>query len=163
MKQKYRHSSNYFFILDLTPGCNGLGKDKYKTWWETFKCWYLGCIMFDSRCWVLRHLPAQWLMPKLRSQIIHGPCSFFLNLRLKRPPWGTPHTFLAPLAPLAPTLGPPVSSSLPESRLMKPEASLCGGGAGTLRSATSTSPSAAAAFFFTLGFFGAGRGTLIVR
>ena len=30
--------SNYIFILDLTPGFNGLGKDNCKTRWKTFKC-----------------------------------------------------------------------------------------------------------------------------
>ena len=31
------HCSNYIFILDLTPGVNGLGKDNYKTRQETLK------------------------------------------------------------------------------------------------------------------------------
>ena len=29
------------FILDLTPGIDGLGKDNYKTRRETFKFWHL--------------------------------------------------------------------------------------------------------------------------
>ena len=33
--------SNYIFILDLTPGSNGLGKDKCKTRRETFTFWEL--------------------------------------------------------------------------------------------------------------------------
>ena len=32
-----RRCSNYIFILDLTPGFIGLGKDNCKTRWETFK------------------------------------------------------------------------------------------------------------------------------
>ena len=36
-----RHCSNYIFILDLTPGLNWLGKDNYKTRWETFRFWNL--------------------------------------------------------------------------------------------------------------------------
>ena len=32
-----RRCSNYIFILDLTPGFNGLGKDNYKTRRETFR------------------------------------------------------------------------------------------------------------------------------
>ena len=31
--------SNYIFILDLPPGCNGLGIDNCKTIWETFEFW----------------------------------------------------------------------------------------------------------------------------
>ena len=33
--------SKYIFILDLTPGFNGLGKDNFKTRGETFKFWDL--------------------------------------------------------------------------------------------------------------------------
>ena len=33
--------SNYIFILDLTPGFNGFGKDYYMMRWETFKFWDL--------------------------------------------------------------------------------------------------------------------------
>ena len=32
-----RRCSNYIFILNLTPGFNGLGKDDCKTRWESFK------------------------------------------------------------------------------------------------------------------------------
>ena len=34
-----RRCSNYIFILDLTPGLSGLGKDNCKTWRQTFKFW----------------------------------------------------------------------------------------------------------------------------
>ena len=34
-----QHCSNYIFILDLTPGFNGLGKDNFKTGREAFQFW----------------------------------------------------------------------------------------------------------------------------
>ena len=34
-----RRYPNYIFILDLTPGFNGLDKDNCKMRWETFKVW----------------------------------------------------------------------------------------------------------------------------
>ena len=37
----YRRCPNYIFILDLTPGFNGLGKDNSKMRRETFKFWVL--------------------------------------------------------------------------------------------------------------------------
>ena len=36
-----RRCSNYIFILDLTSGFNGFGKDSRKTVRESFKCWDL--------------------------------------------------------------------------------------------------------------------------
>ena len=36
-----RHCSNYIFILNLTPGFNGLDKDNCKTRQETFSFWDL--------------------------------------------------------------------------------------------------------------------------
>ena len=36
-----RRCSNYIFVLDLTPGFKGLGKDDFKTRWESFKFWDL--------------------------------------------------------------------------------------------------------------------------
>ena len=36
-----RRCSNYIFILDLTPGFKGLGKDDFKRRWESFKFWDL--------------------------------------------------------------------------------------------------------------------------
>ena len=41
----YRRCSNYIFILDITPGFNGLGKDNHKTRRETSK--FLG---FEVSC-----------------------------------------------------------------------------------------------------------------
>ena len=40
-----RRCSNYIFILDLTPGFNGLGKDNCKTKWETFGFCDLVCLI----------------------------------------------------------------------------------------------------------------------
>ena len=42
-----RRCSNYIFILDLTPGFNGLGKDKCKIRWESLKYWDLVQFMLD--------------------------------------------------------------------------------------------------------------------
>ena len=42
-----RRCSNYIFILDLTPGFNGLGKDTCKTRRESFKFWYLVCLILE--------------------------------------------------------------------------------------------------------------------
>ena len=39
--------SNYIFILDLTPGFNGLGKYNYKMRLETFKFWDLVQLILD--------------------------------------------------------------------------------------------------------------------
>ena len=36
-----RRCSNYIFILDSTPGFIGLGRDNFKTRWESFKFWDL--------------------------------------------------------------------------------------------------------------------------
>ena len=35
----YRRCSNYIFILNLTSGFKGFGKDNRKTLQESFKCW----------------------------------------------------------------------------------------------------------------------------
>ena len=41
-----RRCSNYIFILNLTPGFNGLGKDNCKTRQETFMFWdWMGLIL----------------------------------------------------------------------------------------------------------------------
>ena len=41
------HCSNYNFILNLTPGFNGLDKDKCKTRQKTFKFWDLMCLILE--------------------------------------------------------------------------------------------------------------------
>ena len=42
--------SNYIFILNLTPGFNGKGKDNSKTRWETFKLWDLVHLTLEIWC-----------------------------------------------------------------------------------------------------------------
>ena len=49
------HCSNYIFILDLTPGFNGLRKGNCKTRRESFKFWDLVCLILD----ILRHVYMQ--------------------------------------------------------------------------------------------------------
>ena len=49
-----RRCSNYIFILDLTPGFNGLGKDNYKMRQETFKLWDLVRLILEI--WQYHHI-----------------------------------------------------------------------------------------------------------
>ena len=50
--------SNYTFILDLTPGFNGLGKDNCKTRWETFQFWDLVQLILEV--WQYVPLEEKW-------------------------------------------------------------------------------------------------------
>ena len=43
-----KRCSNYIFILNLTPGFNGLGKDKYKLRREAFKFWDLVRLILET-------------------------------------------------------------------------------------------------------------------
>ena len=43
-----RRCSNYIFILNLTPGFNGLGKDNYKMRREALKFWNWVCLIFET-------------------------------------------------------------------------------------------------------------------
>ena len=43
-----RRCSNYIFVLNLTPGFNGLGKDNYKMRWEAFKFWDLVRLVWET-------------------------------------------------------------------------------------------------------------------
>ena len=43
-----RRCSNYIFILDLTSGFIGLGKDNYKMRREIFKFWDLVCLILET-------------------------------------------------------------------------------------------------------------------
>ena len=43
-----QHCSNYIFILNLTPGFNGLGIDNCKMRWETFEFWDLVCLTLEA-------------------------------------------------------------------------------------------------------------------
>ena len=67
-----RRCSNYIFILDLTPGFNGLGKDNCKTRRETFKHWDFGAPylrglmvinlrMYCTHCWIFTTAGTRWL------------------------------------------------------------------------------------------------------
>ena len=40
-----RHCSNYIFILNLTPGFNGMGKDNYKMRQEAFN-FEIWCVLY---------------------------------------------------------------------------------------------------------------------
>ena len=58
-----RHCSNYIFILDLTPGFNGLNKDNCKTKRETFKVFGFGApytrgltVVTDIQSYVRLHI-----------------------------------------------------------------------------------------------------------
>ena len=61
-----RRCPNHIFIIGLTPGFNGLGKDNCKTWRETFKFWNL--VHPISEIW--RHIYAP---PRTASDWFHGP------------------------------------------------------------------------------------------
>ena len=49
----YRRCSNYIFILDLTPGFDGLEKDNCKTRRETFEFWYLVQLLLEISRYVI--------------------------------------------------------------------------------------------------------------
>ena len=50
--------SNYIFILNLTPGFNGLGRVNCKMRRESFKCWDLVRLILE----ILRYLlPIEWM------------------------------------------------------------------------------------------------------
>ena len=52
-----RRCSNYIFILNLTPGFNGLGKDNYKMRREAFKFWYLVRLILKTLRYVIFCIP----------------------------------------------------------------------------------------------------------
>ena len=58
--------SNYIFILDLTPGFNGLGKDDYMTRWESFKFWDLVRLILE----ILRHTFGDEILQRLGNQAV---------------------------------------------------------------------------------------------
>ena len=60
--------SNYIFILNLTPGFNGLGKDNYKMRRETFDFWDLVCLI--SEVWqYISILIIYWGMNKMANSL----------------------------------------------------------------------------------------------
>ena len=58
-----RRCSNYIFILNLTPGFNGLGKDNCKTRRETFMFWDWVRLILDN----LRYYFVLWSHIRLTS------------------------------------------------------------------------------------------------
>ena len=62
-----RRCSNYIFILNLTPGFNGLGKDNYKMRREAFQFWDLVRLILETLwylhggvpCWPV-HVVSAW-------------------------------------------------------------------------------------------------------
>ena len=75
-----RRCSNHIFILDLTPGFNGLGKDICKTRRESFKFWDLVCLILE----ILRYFfppnhaffPVMFTM-SLMQWILSQPCGYW--------------------------------------------------------------------------------------
>ena len=65
-----RHCSNYIFILDLTPGLNGLGKDNYKTRWETFRFWNLVRLILEVLRQMRKCQYSSLSMSSSRSQVL---------------------------------------------------------------------------------------------
>ena len=53
------HPANYIFILDLTPGFNGLGKDNFNTRRKTFKWWDSVRLILDI-WWEFGTAPWNW-------------------------------------------------------------------------------------------------------
>ena len=63
-----RRCSNYIFILDLTSGFNGFGKDSHKTVQESLNCWDLVQLILET--W--RYVPLLSLMVDRESVINLG-------------------------------------------------------------------------------------------
>ena len=55
-----RCCSDDIFILHLTPGFNGLGRDNCKMRRETSKCWDLVCIILEV--WLYAYCTKDWLL-----------------------------------------------------------------------------------------------------
>ena len=58
-----RRCSNYIFILNLTPGFDGLGKDNYKMRRDAFKFWNLVQLILETLRYVWIHfhiMPIKW-------------------------------------------------------------------------------------------------------
>ena len=84
-----RHCYNYIFILDFTPGFNGLGKDNCKTRRETFKFWDSVQLILDI--W-------QYMMIFCHGNVLHnvGPlCREFTS------DWWIPLMRGGPLGPVS--------------------------------------------------------------
>ena len=57
--------SNYIFILNLTPGFNGFGKDNYKMRREVFKFWDLVRLILET----LRYFRISWKDSTYKSKL----------------------------------------------------------------------------------------------
>ena len=67
-----RRCSNYIFILDLTPGFNGLGKHNCKTRWVTFQFW--GLVHFILEIWWYTFL---WCRSCIKSDDYQRPGTYY--------------------------------------------------------------------------------------
>ena len=70
-----RRCSNYIFILDLTPGFNGWGKDDCKTRRKSFKFGdlvrlILEILRYVTQLWVLTLSPVTWCFLRVSSAIL---------------------------------------------------------------------------------------------
>ena len=59
-----RRCSNYIFILDLTSGFKGFGKESRRTVWESFKCFDLVCLILETWQYIIL-LMGIWCHPYL--------------------------------------------------------------------------------------------------
>ena len=59
--------SNYIFILDLTPGFNGLGKSNFKTRRETFKFGDLVCLILEILWYIFMVTQEKWQILRIYS------------------------------------------------------------------------------------------------
>ena len=81
-----RRCSNYIFILNLTPGFNGLGKDKYKMRREAFKFWDLVQLILETLRYICISTPLSRCWVYLTSVCKRGPCMVItLELILELP------------------------------------------------------------------------------
>ena len=80
-----RRCSNYIFILNLTPGFNGLGKDNYKMRREALKFWDLVRLILETLRYVNElghHWLRYWLFTCSPSHYLNQ-CWLFVCLTLK--------------------------------------------------------------------------------
>ena len=78
LRCSWSSADNYIFILDLTPGFNGLGKDNCKTKLETYKFFYSVQLIFV----ILRYIPllgahiktVAWLLSSITIWFLFQVC-----------------------------------------------------------------------------------------
>ena len=76
------------FILDLTPGFNGLGKDKCKLRWETSKFWDLVCIILEV-WWYIWQTWCSWLSYLMVPSACHYSSGIFQKGSICHPNWNS--------------------------------------------------------------------------